>query len=140
MIRGTFVEQEVAPQHDHGVDWSRKGRVLVRTAARRLIWRFGGKYFGGIGQRNYAPACLRVERIGEWGAVALTDFLVKDLTEGGKLTQAKVKVHLPAICQLLELPDLTMAQIDLKRTYVVETTKACSKNDVGPCYHDDFDT
>lgn len=51
---------EQAPRHERGVDWGATGDVLIRSPKARLIWRRGGSYFAGIGQRGYAPAQLQI--------------------------------------------------------------------------------
>lgn len=118
-MNGRFVQQEIAPQHDDGVDWSGRGKILVRTAQRRLVWRGGRRYFGGIGIRAYAPAALQVIAFPEY-ARNMADFSSRELFEGGRLTRPRVEAALPEIRKLMMLPELSMEQIDLKATFVVE--------------------
>lgn len=51
---------EVAPRSEKGIDWGVEGITIMRNHNARLVWRRGCMYFGGIGQRNYAPAGLEV--------------------------------------------------------------------------------
>lgn len=118
-MKGRFVPQEIAPQHDAGMDWSGRGRILVRTSKRRLVWRGGRRYFGGIGRRAYAAAELQVNAFPE-GARSMADFLSRGVFEGGRLTVRRIEAALPKIRELMLLPALSMDQIDLKRTFVVE--------------------
>ncbi len=51
---------EIAPRHEHGVDYGRDGTVLARFGDLRLVWRGGGKYWSGLQGNRYAPAALVV--------------------------------------------------------------------------------
>jgi hypothetical protein len=118
-VKGRFVPQEIAPQHEDGVDWSGRGRVLVRTSKRRLVWRGGRRYFGGIGRRSYAPAELQVIAFPD-AIRAMSAFLSKKIFEGGRLTMGRIEGALPTIREAMLLPDLSMDHIEIGRTFVVE--------------------
>lgn len=108
-----YVEQEIAPQVEGGVDYSARGIVLVRAPAGKLVWRSGGKCWAGIGMEpNYVGSQLHTIRKGHT--------LEPELSRGGRLSRGRLTEHIGAIRERLGLPWLKAEQIDPKRTLVVE--------------------
>lgn len=120
-----LVDQEVVSRGDLGIDYGSEGKVLVRTKLHLLVWRKPGTVWSGIGMpHSYVPAYLHVIR-NERGSAAPTSYgsisiTGRDLMRGGRLTRDRLAKVLPAVKKAMELPKLSMAQIDLGKTLVVE--------------------
>ncbi len=56
-----YIDQEVAPRLEAGVDHGGEAKVLIRAPGASLLWRMGRKYWGGVGRpQEYAPAQLEI--------------------------------------------------------------------------------
>lgn len=112
--------QEIAPRLDDGVDHSAAGRVLVRAGHLRLVWRPGRTYYSGmLNPKAYAPAELEVIGDGEVNAMQRT--MARVFT--GRFSRGRVALYIDQIRELMKLPSLEAAEIDPKRTLVIEEEK-----------------
>jgi hypothetical protein len=113
--------QEIRDRWSPGIDHGCDGKILVRigtgTNATRLMWEGGNTYWASRGTQGYSESELSVTTKGKYD-----DRFPNSTTlhKGGRLSKKLIRTHRDKLMELLNLPAEVIAQIDPKRTLVIE--------------------
>lgn len=114
-----LVEREESPQHEHGCDFSRDRRIIIRKGKdTRLEIRPGFTGWVCQGRTGYYEMVCWLYGKGRGHGHDTTH-----LFEGGRITHKRLKEHLGKIRKHFKEPGLELSHIDFARTLVIPERK-----------------